>query len=79
MATVDLLKEIEKIILSSQHRPIHPETEQHQAFLKQQLEKITKLTEANTFLDFSKETELFKNNFHKNLKYFFYNRLIINF
>lgn len=60
-ATIELTAEIEKIVTASQHRPFHPESIQHQSFLKQQLENIEKMKEKYSTLDFSKEMSVFKN------------------
>lgn len=59
--TKDLIAEIEKVIVASEHRSFNPETEQHQSFLKQQLEKIKTLKKKYAFLDFQKEVDVFNN------------------
>jgi hypothetical protein len=58
--TIKLIAEIEKITNSSKHRPFNPKSVQHQAFLKQQLEAITSLSEKLPFLDFSNEKMIFE-------------------
>ncbi len=58
--TLDLMIEIEKIVIASKHRPFHPESAQHQIFLKQQMKDINLLTEKFGFLDFSNEKMIFE-------------------
>lgn len=38
--TLNLMKEVEKVILACSHRPFNPQSEQYQAFAKQMLNKI---------------------------------------
>jgi len=59
--TINIIAEIEKFVNASNHLPFHPDTVQHQTFLKQQLEGINRLEEKFSFLDFSREISLFKN------------------
>lgn len=54
-ATRDCLTQINKITAAARHRPFHPGTEQHRAFVQQQLERIEQLTAAYPGLDFSAE------------------------
>jgi hypothetical protein len=60
-ATIELITEIEKIVNASCHLPFHSESDQHQIFLKQQLEKINLLKEQFPFLDFNDEKMVFEN------------------
>lgn len=53
-------KEVEKIVKASTHRPFHPDTDQHQAFLQKQLAQIQILEQKYPFLDFKKEQEIFE-------------------
>lgn len=43
-ATMTILKQVQKIVQASQHRPLHIETDAHQQFVKKQLEKIANFT-----------------------------------
>lgn len=56
-ATLDLIKEWQKIQKALQHRPFHPESEAHQLFLKNILQKLELLTEK---LDLSREIDQLK-------------------
>ena len=58
--TQQLMKRIGSIVQASQHRPFHPNTPQHQQFLKLQLEKIAGLKKEHPALDFSEEENYFK-------------------
>lgn len=57
--TPQLIRQIEKIIKASQHRPFQPKSAAHQLFVKKQLEKIAQLEQQYPFLNFSKEKKLF--------------------
>lgn len=57
--TNQLCRQIAQLVTASKHRPIHPESTEHQAFLKKQLNEIRKLEEAFPALDFSREREVF--------------------
>ena len=50
---------IEKIQAAARHRPFHPDTEQHRAFARTQLETIDKLYKEAPELDFSAEKAIF--------------------
>ncbi len=52
---------IEKIKKASEHRPFHPKTDSHQAFLHQQLTKIRQIQAQYPELDFSQEHQIFAN------------------
>ena len=54
----DLIKECEKIKKALNHRPFNPESEKHQEFLKNLLEKIEALSKRYPNLAFNKEIEL---------------------
>lgn len=57
-----LLTQIEKIATAKQHRPFHPRTEGHQAFIRQQLTKIQDIQRLHPRLDFSEEVRHFSKN-----------------
>mgnify|MGYP000518217229 CR=1 FL=1 len=59
--TQQLNTQIEKIQLASEHRPFHPNTERHQAFLQKQIAKIKELQKEHPDLDFSQEQQIFAN------------------
>jgi len=50
-----LMKEVEKIVRASRHRPLHPEREAHRQFVKLQLKKMEELERQYEFLDFGLE------------------------
>jgi hypothetical protein len=58
--TLELMIEIERIVNASKHRAFHPESVEHQAFLKHQLETINLLNRKDDFLDFSNEKMIFE-------------------
>lgn len=58
-ATKTLLARIEKITAAARHRPFNPDTPQHRAFAKAQLEAIAGLAAAFPGLDFSAEAAHF--------------------
>jgi hypothetical protein len=51
-----LAEEVRKLQISRRHRPLHPGTDAHRRFLREQLEKTNELSEKYPFLNF--ETEL---------------------
>ena len=57
--TRELLTHIEGITRASKHRPFHPQTEAHQAFIRQQLAKIEEIQLKHPALDFSREKQQF--------------------
>lgn len=57
--TRQLNERIEKITTAAQHRPFHPDTPQHQAFVRAQLVAIEALKNEMSGLDFSAEQEWF--------------------
>lgn len=60
-STQQLVLQIEKIKRASLHRPFHPNTKSHQAFLKNQLTKIQEIQMRFPELDFSQEQQIFAN------------------
>ena len=50
-----LMKEVHKLVLSAQHRPLHPDREVHQKFVHAQLKKMDELERKYAFLDFGRE------------------------
>lgn len=59
-ATKALEKRIDKVLNASQHRPLHPESPQHQTFVQTQLTLIDNLEKEHGFLNFSEERSLFE-------------------
>ncbi|MFN0216225.1 MAG: GSCFA domain-containing protein [Saprospiraceae bacterium] len=57
--TLRLNERIEKIRTAAQHRPFHPNLTQHQAFIRAQLEAISKLKQEMPGLDFGEEERAF--------------------
>lgn len=55
--TRHLCERIDKVRAAAQHRPFHPGTEQHRAFVKTQLEAIEKLKQEMPGLDFVAEQD----------------------
>jgi hypothetical protein len=55
-----LAEEIRKLQISRRHQALHPGTEAHRRFLKEQYEKTTELAGKYPFLDFKTELEHFK-------------------
>jgi hypothetical protein len=51
-----LSEEIRKLQISRKHKPLHPNTDAHRRFLKEQFEKTLELSEKYPFLNL--ETEL---------------------
>ena len=60
--TIQLNKQIQKVIDASQHRPFHPQSTAHQNFLQQQIRQIEQLQKAHPGLDFTSEQNRFKEN-----------------
>ena len=56
-STLLLMKELEEIRKSLNHRPFHAGSERHKIFLRQLVLKIKQLQEKSPFLDFQKELE----------------------
>jgi len=57
--TQSLVNQIEKIQQACSHRPFHPQTASHQAFVRQQMGKIAKLQTQHPELDFNQEKQHF--------------------
>jgi GSCFA family len=55
-----IAEEIRKLQISRKHRPLHPDTDAHRRFLKEQFDKTTELARKYPFLDFKTELEHFK-------------------
>ncbi len=53
--TLELMATIEKVVAAAHHRPLHPDTPQHQQFVTSQLGKMVALEQKFGFLDFSRE------------------------
>lgn len=60
-STQELVQQLEKIKRASSHRPFHPNTESHQAFIRNQLAKIQDLQLKFPEVDFSQEQQIFAN------------------
>jgi hypothetical protein len=60
--TTDIFKEIDKIILARNHRPLNPNTQNHKNFIKKQIENIQKLSKMYSFIDFEEELRFFTKN-----------------
>lgn len=58
--TQRLLDQIGKITAAARHRPFNPDTEEHRAFARAQLEKIAVLVEKNPGLEFEAERGYFE-------------------
>ncbi len=59
-ATMTVLKQAQKIVQASQHRPLHVETDAHQQFIKKQLEKIDIFTKQYPFINLKTAQEIFQ-------------------
>lgn len=57
--TTDIIKEIDKIILARNHRPLNPDTENHKKFLKKQVEIIKKISKKFPFINLKDELDYF--------------------
>jgi len=57
--TQHLLERIAKISAAARHRPFHPESPEHRAFARQQLEQIGQLSAEHPHLDFEGEKSVF--------------------
>lgn len=58
--TRELAAEVGRVAEAAAHRPFHPETEEHQAFLRRQLQRIEVLEETYPFLQFQQEKATFR-------------------
>jgi hypothetical protein len=57
--TIEIIKEVGKIIQAKNHRPFNTKTENHKEFLESQQNKITQLKKKYSFLDFTAEEKYF--------------------
>ncbi|MDX1942204.1 MAG: GSCFA domain-containing protein [Saprospiraceae bacterium] len=57
--TKQLNSKIEDILQAARHRPFRPQSQQHQAFLRKQLEKIAALEKQYPYLNFIQEKAIF--------------------
>lgn len=57
--TTDVIKEINKIILAKNHRPLKPDTENHRIFLKKQIEIINEFSKKFPLIDVKNELNTF--------------------
>lgn len=55
-----LAEEIRKLQISRKHRPLHPDTDAHRRFLRQQYDKTIELAAKYPFLNFEMELKYFK-------------------
>jgi len=58
--TIELSNEINKLVVSSKHKALKPDTVNHQKFLLKQLDQIEQLLKKNPSLNFTQEIDLFK-------------------
>lgn len=58
--TIELNKQIFKIIAASKHRPFNSSSDEHQRFLKMQLKNIKRIKLKNPIINFDKEIGLFE-------------------
>jgi hypothetical protein len=55
-----VLEEVKKLVVARRHRPLHPETEAHARFMREQGEKAAGLAAKYPFLDLSEEIRHFR-------------------
>ncbi|HWB92546.1 MAG TPA: GSCFA domain-containing protein [Puia sp.] len=58
-ASRPLMEELQKLVTARKHRPMHPRTEAHQRFMREQYEKAAGLAAQYSFLDLSEELTYF--------------------
>ena len=58
--TMQVIADLEKIVIARKHKAFQPESDEHQKFLKSQIEKIRSLKEKYPFLDLDEEEHSFK-------------------
>ena len=58
--TVQLSKEIKQLVIAKNHKPFHEASNQHQLFLKQQLERTQTLATTHSYINFTEELRFFK-------------------
>ncbi|MER3499131.1 MAG: GSCFA domain-containing protein [Chitinophagaceae bacterium] len=54
-----LMKEVEKILIARKHKPLYPDSQAHQEFLKNHFEKAKTLQQQYPFLNFEEELNYF--------------------
>ncbi|HXB08181.1 MAG TPA: GSCFA domain-containing protein [Puia sp.] len=54
-----VLEEVRKLVVARRHRPLHPETEAHARFMREQLGKTAELAARYPFLDLAEELAYF--------------------
>ncbi len=57
--TTQIIAEIEKIVSARKHKAFHPESEEHQKFLRTQIEKIKSLKKKYPYLNLDKDEQSF--------------------
>ena len=62
--TLALVKNVASITQAINHRPFHPDSSEHQQFLKKNLQKIESLEKVQSDLDFSLEKNQLKELLH---------------
>ncbi len=59
--TKALCQQVAQVVTAAEHRPFHPASTAHQAFLRKQITVVEELEKAHPRLDFRKEKEFFEN------------------
>ncbi len=54
-----LMDDIKKLVISRNHKPFNPQSQQHKKFLQSQLQKTTELQNKHPYLDFGNEMRYF--------------------
>ena len=57
--TQQLMEDIQKLVIARNHKPFNPTSNQHQHFLKSQLQKTLAFKKIYPYLDFEKEFAFF--------------------
>lgn len=63
--TIEIIKEIDKLITARNHKPFNPGSKQHKRFLEKQLETIRKLYTKYPFIDLKEEEKYFSSQLGK--------------
>jgi hypothetical protein len=63
--TKRLCRRIEQIVSAANHRPFHPQSPEHQAFLRTQLDIVEKMEDEFPSIDFSAEKKIFSAIYHQ--------------
>jgi hypothetical protein len=58
--TLQLMKEVKKVVQAARHRPLHPERAAHRRFVEGQLRKMEELEKKHAFLDFGEERRMLR-------------------